>query len=71
MQELLKKIAEKKEEIDALGSLDPALLKNLDEWYRVELTYTSNALEGNTLTREEVAKVLGVDLQRVRKVLKI
>lgn len=62
MEELLKKIAEKKREIDALGTLDPALLKNLDEWYRVELTYTSNALEGNTLTRQETALVIEKDI---------
>ena len=30
----------------------------LDAWYDVELTYTSNALEGNTLTRSETAVVL-------------
>lgn len=35
-----------------------AIIKNLDEWYRIELTYTSNALEGNTLTRQETAAVL-------------
>lgn len=62
MQELQKKIAEKKAEIDALGPLDPALLKNLDDWYRVELTYTSNALEGNTLTRQETALVIEKDI---------
>lgn len=62
MQELLAKIAEKKKEIDALGPLDPALLKNLDDWYRVELSYTSNALEGNTLTRQEAALVIEKDI---------
>ena len=35
-----------------------ALVRNLDEWFRVELTYTSNAIEGNTLTRRETAIVL-------------
>lgn len=33
-------------------------LAALDAWYDVELTYTSNALEGNTLTRSETAIVL-------------
>ncbi len=33
-------------------------LAELDKWYDVELTYTSNALEGNTLTRNETAIVL-------------
>ena len=35
-----------------------ALARNLHEWFRVELTYTSNALEGNTLTRRETAMVV-------------
>ncbi len=33
-------------------------LAALDAWYDVELTYTSNAIEGNTLTRSETAIVL-------------
>ncbi len=28
------------------------------DWFRVELTYTSNAIEGNTLTRRETALVV-------------
>jgi len=35
-----------------------ALVRNLDDWFRVELTYTSNAIEGNTLTRRETALVV-------------
>ena len=58
----LKKIDELKTEIDKLGPLDPALLKNLDDWYRVELTYNSNAIEGNTLTRQETAQVIEKDI---------
>ena len=30
----------------------------MDEWYKVELTYTSNAIEGNTLTRQETALII-------------
>jgi Fic family protein len=48
----------KKKRLDSLRPLDPALVKNLEEWFRVELTYTSNAIEGNTLTRQETAVVL-------------
>ena len=32
--------------------------ENLEDWFRVELTYTSNAIEGNTLTRRETALVV-------------
>ena len=60
--ELIKKIDAVKAEIESYGVLDPALLKNLDEWYRIELTYTSNALEGNTLTRQETALVVEKDI---------
>jgi len=34
------------------------LVANLEEWFRIELTYTSNAIEGNTLTRRETALVV-------------
>ena len=35
-----------------------AVARSLESWFRVELTYTSNALEGNTLSRRETAVVL-------------
>jgi Fic family protein len=48
----------KKKKLDAFRPLPDALVRNLDDWFRVELTYTSNAIEGNTLTRRETALVL-------------
>jgi Fic family protein len=48
----------KKQLLDRFRPLNAALAANLDDWFRVELTYTSNALEGNTLTRLETAIVL-------------
>ena len=48
----------KKQALDRLRPLPSALVKNLEEWFRVELTYTSNALEGNTLSRRETAVVI-------------
>ena len=48
----------KKRRLDALRPLDPALVLNLSAWLRIELTYASNALEGNTLTRQETALVV-------------
>lgn len=51
-------LTQKKSRLDAYRPLDPALLRNLEEWFQVELTYTSNALEGNTLTRLETALVI-------------
>ena len=44
--------------LQALRPLPPGTVAALDRWYDVELTYSSNALEGNTLTRSETAIVL-------------
>lgn len=52
------KLDEKKELLDQHRPLPVALVRNLEEWFRVELTYTSNAIEGNTLTRRETALVV-------------
>lgn len=56
------KLIEKKEQLDSHrqkgGGLPAALVQNLDEWFKIELTYTSNAIEGNTLTRRETALVV-------------
>jgi Fic family protein len=48
----------KKKQLDTHRPLSPALVKNLYDWFKVELTYTSNAIEGNTLTRIETAVVI-------------
>ena len=48
----------KKQALDRLRPLPPEALSSLEAWFRVELTYTSNALEGNTLSRRETAVVL-------------
>ena len=54
----LEQLSEKKARLDAFRPLPPALVHNLDDWFRVELTYSSNAIEGNTLTRRETALVV-------------
>lgn len=51
-------IENKKAQLDARRPLTAGTLAQLDAWYDVELTYTSNAIEGNTLTRSETAIVL-------------
>lgn len=58
LNQLLATIIAKKRKLDAKRPLDAALLTNLAEWFRVELTYNSNAIEGNTLTRSETALVI-------------
>ncbi|NBB81251.1 MAG: MerR family transcriptional regulator [Verrucomicrobia bacterium] len=52
------KLTEKKTQLDGYRPLPPDLVKNLEQWFIVELTYTSNAIEGNTLTRKETAVVV-------------
>ena len=52
------KLTHKKKLLDSFRPLPPALVHNLDSWFKVELTYTSNAIEGNTLTRRETAVVI-------------
>lgn len=54
----LDKLTDKKKRLDGFRPLPDTLVHNLDDWFRVELTYTSNAIEGNTLTRKETALVV-------------
>lgn len=58
-------LSAKKQRLDSLRPLPLELVKNLDEWFKIELTYTSNAIEGNTLTRAETALVVekGITVQ--------
>ena len=51
-------IIAKKAELDRLRPLSGRSLAALAAWYDVELTYSSNAIEGSTLTRSETAVVL-------------
>lgn len=55
---LLNRIDEKKKKLDAARPLPPALVSNLSEWFAIEFTYTSNAIEGNTLSMAETAMVV-------------
>ncbi|MBI2611622.1 Fic family protein [Candidatus Gottesmanbacteria bacterium] len=58
MRDILSRIHQKKQRLDTFQSLSNEISKNLDEWFRIELTYTSNAIEGNTLSRIETALVV-------------
>jgi Fic family protein len=52
------RIREKKAELDRLRPLSPGAMVHLQKYYDVELTFTSNAIEGNTLTHRETAEVI-------------
>ena len=56
--ELAAAIAEKKARLDRLRPMSSAALLQVQKHYDVHLTYTSNAIEGNTLTLRETAEVI-------------
>ncbi len=47
-----------KAELDKFRPFDENTVKQLKEYYRISLTYTSNALEGNTLTETETKVII-------------
>ena len=58
MTNILVTLEEKKQRLDAYRPFSVDLVTNLREWFKIELTYTSNAIEGNTLSRAETALVV-------------
>jgi len=58
MDDLLTAIAAKKKRLDALRPVSREALLALQKAYDVDLTYTSNAIEGNTLTLRETAELI-------------
>jgi Fic family protein len=58
LEALIDSIKQKKAHLDRLRPLSAAALAQLQKHYDVELTYTSNAIEGNTLTLRETAEVI-------------
>lgn len=55
---LLDAVADKKHRLDRLRPLSPEAVKNLEHYYDVEITYASNAIEGNTLSPVETTLVI-------------
>lgn len=58
MEEIFEKLTKKKKQLDKHRPLSSEQLKNIEDWLKVELTYSSNAIEGNTLSRIETAEVI-------------
>lgn len=69
MKDLLHIIDQKQKALDTHRPFAPEFSKNIEEWFRIELTYTSNAIEGNTLTRQETALVVEKGLTVAGKTL--
>jgi Fic family protein len=70
MDSLLASINAKKAELDRLRVHAPNGLTNLDHARDLELTYTSNAIEGNTLTAAETTFVIEQGITVAGKPLK-
>ena len=66
MEDIIKRINHKKKLLNQ-QSLSPMQLENMQAWFRVEMTYNSNALEGNTLTRQQTHLVLNENLAIANK----
>src|SRR5437016_6738303 len=58
MHKLRQSIAAKKNRLDELWPLSAEALAKLEHYYDIEITYTSNAIEGNTLSPVETTLVI-------------
>ncbi len=58
MNKLLSSIAAKRERLNQLRPLSGEALARLEQYHDIELTYTSNAIEGNTLSAVETTLVI-------------
>lgn len=58
LEQLIASVADKKAELDRLRPRSFGALTNLEYAHNLELTYTSNAIEGNTLTQIETSLVI-------------
>ena len=57
-EKIIKQIDKLKKQLDDLRPLPKEQLENLDEYFRIQYTYDSNRIEGNTLTLQETALVV-------------
>jgi Fic family protein len=64
------KLWQKKQLLDKYRPFSEVVINNLLEWFKVELTYSSNAIEGNTLSRLETAIVIEKGITIGGKLLK-
>ena len=70
MDEILTSIAAKIARLEELRPLSREALANLEHYYDIELTYTSNAIEGNTLSPVETTLVIEKGITIAGKPLK-
>lgn len=70
MKDLIAAIAARKAELDRLRIRAPGGTSNFDHSHDLELTYTSNAIEGNTLTAAETTLIIEQGITVAGKPLK-
>ena len=74
-EQKLLQIDELQQKINSYGKLPDALVKKINYKFRLEWNYTSNSMEGNTLTREETRSVMigniTVDNKPIKDILEI
>ena len=58
LNQLLERIDANRQRIKERRPLTPAEIKELDQYYKIGITYSSNALEGNSLTLAETKVLL-------------
>lgn len=58
MQDILNKIDSIKSVLDGYRPFPDHVIKQLRDYYRIGLTYSSNAIEGNTLTESETKVII-------------
>ncbi|MDP2279265.1 MAG: Fic family protein, partial [Nitrospirota bacterium] len=58
MNDILDKISSLKSALDGYRPFSEHVVKQLKDYYRIGLTYTSNAIEGNTLTESETKVII-------------
>ena len=62
MKDVLGELEKKRKSLGIAIPFEWREMAGVQEWFGNELTYSSNAIEGNTLTREETALVVGKGL---------
>ena len=70
MEDIVARIERLKVALDALRPIPVDSLRRLRRWFDVELTYSSNAIEGNTLTAVETELVIDKGVTIAGKPLK-
>ncbi|MBU1019290.1 MAG: Fic family protein [Patescibacteria group bacterium] len=69
-KDIQKRLQDKLKQLSSLRPLPPSAVKKLREKFEVEMTYNSNAIEGNSLTERETFLVLNEGITIKNKPLK-